>query len=534
MLTAQVESQSTGNAVSTSTAQAVCTATAVLMPVLNVTGGTLAMFYNADTLTSVDRIGSISDTNGGSWSALVTGNENASCAKNVWGEIWMATGETTGNVTITAHLLGVSGSACSQNFEVQDFTGMNSVVTDQSGSQQGISSGPSTISITPTHATSLTLAQNSYSTINPRIAGPTNSFNELTDINVAPNLYPSYRFNTTISTNFTGWTGTSSDCWSSHIADVGFTGATPTATATATPTATATATATATPTVSATATATATATVTTTGTATPSATPTPTHGPGACTVIKPMGTIATDVLIAGVVYDSSYGTATLTPPDPTWVLFKTWNINFADVNWYYHIATGSEPSIYGWTLNAPKAMNCGIYPAFHGVPDLVHPIDVTGVPQNSCPSNVCTALGITTTLPNDTLLYGGGKFTIGIILNACGGGATCPGGQSPFLNGFTTSGGFFDMSAGGSFLPTCGPAGPTQNIRGVVSGASEASVFVFGLKAPAMSTPCPTATPSVTATPSATPTGATPSATATATQTVICPSPLPFGMKCPH
>jgi hypothetical protein len=305
-------------------------------------------------------------------------------------------------------------------------------------------------------------------------------------------------------------------------------GPTSSTTPTISPTVTVTATATLTPTATATLTATPsatmtgptpsptpsiTATISTTPTATPTAMSTPGRGFGSCYVNSPPGVMLNDVVIGEVTYDSFFGSYVLTPPDSSWHQFANWDLNLADVTWYYHDATASEPPIYLWSLSTDVSIVCGIF-SQRGNPTPSSPLDVIGIPQNHCGSpSTCTALSITPTLPNDIIGFGGGKFTIGLILGPNNSGL---GSTTSWVPGFFEGADFDNMGEAGYYLPSmCRSAGPTGNVTNTVTAVAEASEFMFALKAAATTCPSPTAsatstgspgTPTITPTPRATPT----------------------------
>jgi hypothetical protein len=281
LLASLATSQSAGNAVSTSTAQPVCTATAVVLPVLNVTGGTIVLWVGTSFPTFSGGGLAIADSNSVTWSTL-NGHIATGCSRSPSMQLFYATGEPAGNVTITASITTPPGSgSCSENFVAQDFTGMGSVsIENFGGGSVGNDSSPLTLSVTPSHATTLGLAGNASSITNPKLSGPTGGFNDLLDLNSATNgsLYTAFKFLTSATTQQTSWTMTSSDCWRTEFPFLAFApsptaSATPTPTVTPTPTTTATTTATGTVTVTATPTPTLTATPTPTITATATATP---------------------------------------------------------------------------------------------------------------------------------------------------------------------------------------------------------------------------------------------------------------------
>ena len=511
-------------------------------PALNVTGGDIVVYFAGNGPSGGPAIQSITDSNQGSATWGNIGNGGGVCDNSgpnyIGSMIWYSLNHPLGSTVISVKIGTISGEC---TMLAQDFTGMASATLDAntiSGTNGGFeasSTTPLTGTENPTTSTSLAAsvaALTGEPSPNSRVGGPTNSFAELSDLDDTPTLFPAYRFNFTSTGADTGWTSANEDCWGASQVQFDFTlpsptptataTATATATPTATPTATATSTRTATPTITATATATRTATATPTLTATPTASATPTpvpqnYGLGSCQLGE-VGLVTNDVATAEVVYDSSTGTATLTSPGPTWHLFKAWNINRVAANWYWHAITASEPPIWVWSLNAKKQMACG-FMAFHDLPNPADPLDVVGVPQENCGSNQCTALSITTTQANDVIGFGGGKYTIGIILAPSG-----------YTIGFQAGANFTNMGASGSYEYTCGAAFTTGPISAPVSATSDASVFLFALTGAASCVPTATPTATATESPIATP---SPTPTSQFTFPQCCPTPSPY-VGSPH
>lgn len=257
-----------GNQVSNTFAQTPCVnPTANVLPVLNVTGGFIALFESTRSPSGGTSMTSVTDNNGGSWN-LISGNSNPSCFYTVGAQIAWSFNHPLGNTTITVNQTEPASTTCGETIEAQDFLGIGTSATlDPNGAATTGNSASQAIGpISTTNPPVIVLAWAGIcggttcdANSNPRTAGPTNGFNELTDITAAgiAKLYPSYANGSTTGPYNTSWTSTNSDCWASQERMVRIS-IVPTPTATATGTATATAT----------------ATPTATQTATPSATPT--------------------------------------------------------------------------------------------------------------------------------------------------------------------------------------------------------------------------------------------------------------------
>ncbi len=122
---------------------------------------------------------------------------------------------------------------------------------------------------------------------------------------------------------------------------------------------------------------------------------------GSLTINKPAGTVANDVLIAGVAVRPQNGT--ITAP-AGWTLIRRLdnpNPNQSSLVTYYKVAGASEPASYTWSFSTSTGAAGGIQ-AFSGV-KTSNPIDVEGG-QNTPNGVAHSTPSITTTVANDMLV----------------------------------------------------------------------------------------------------------------------------------
>ncbi len=120
----------------------------------------------------------------------------------------------------------------------------------------------------------------------------------------------------------------------------------------------------------------------------------------------PAGIVVNDFLVAQVAVRGGTGT-TITPP-AGWTLIRRDNAttNLAQAI-YYHVASGSEPATYTWTITSNRA--AGGMVAYQGV-DASSPIDAqSGANDTTNTSSAVAAAAVTTTVANDMLV---GFFSI--------------------------------------------------------------------------------------------------------------------------
>jgi SdrD B-like protein len=223
------------------------------------------------------------------------------------------------------------------------------------------------------------------------------------------------------------------------------------------------------------------------------------------TLPKPSTESTNDVFLAQIVVTG--GSSTIITAPTGWTLVRRDN-NGTTVSsaLYYHVAGATEPTSYTWTFNAARAISGG-FADFSGV-NTTTPVDVTSGTTGS--STTLTAPSVTTTTPNDMLLFFGATKSVAT-------GTTPTGMTSRWKISSTSTTSFL----GNVLLTTMAATGSkTATITAAASNVSE----LVALKPQTIT---PTATPKPTAKPTPLPT-ATPTPLHTAT-----PTPLPTATPTP-
>jgi hypothetical protein len=135
------------------------------------------------------------------------------------------------------------------------------------------------------------------------------------------------------------------------------------------------------------------------------------------TLTSPAGTVATDVLLAGIY--GNYGTGAITPPTG-WTLGKRTDDTTVQ-NMAVYWALGNA-AFTAWTIPAPTDGAIGFTLGFIGV-DNTTPMDATAVGQANASSATITAPTITTANANAMLVMFGGVLsasTFTLVFGALG------------------------------------------------------------------------------------------------------------------
>lgn len=172
-------------------------------------GNTLILCFRAKSSTQT--ISSITQT-GATWALVKRSNTNWSS------EIWMATNVSGASRSFTVHLS--AGTPSGVRVITSEWTGWSGGLTvDQTGANNGVSTNPSSASITTTKPNALlvaTVAQNASGSP----TSPTNSFTQFPSDLTGDQFAAAYRIVSATGTYSTGWTDSTSTSWDSAIADV--------------------------------------------------------------------------------------------------------------------------------------------------------------------------------------------------------------------------------------------------------------------------------------------------------------------------
>jgi RHS repeat-associated protein len=119
------------------------------------------------------------------------------------------------------------------------------------------------------------------------------------------------------------------------------------------------------------------------------------------TVTKPSGTVAGDVMVAGIVANGGSG-VTITAP-AGWVLQRTENqLTSTATAVFTKVAGASEPASYAFTLSASKLV-VGSISTYTGV-DTANPVDGAGGANSGTSSTAISAPSVTTTTSNTRVI----------------------------------------------------------------------------------------------------------------------------------